>query len=270
MALNLKVDDADAPPAVPRDAATVMLLRDGAEGLEVFLLRRVKGMAFAGGMTVFPGGGVDDGDAAVAQLAWSGAEPGWWAGRMGVDEGRAKRLVCAAARETFEECGILLAGATAGEVVRDAQRYHDARGALEGHELTFSEFLERESLVLGSDRLRPWSHWITPVGEKRRYDTYFFVAALPEGQSADGLTSEASEVLWSTPTAALEHWRAGQSGLLPPTWAQLESLERFETVAQVMAAEPAITPIQPDIVRDGASWTIKFDGGERYLAQLPG
>ncbi len=267
--MNLQADES-AQPAELRDAATVMLVRDGEPGLEVFLLRRVLGMAFAGGMTVFPGGGVDDGDATVADALWTGAEPSWWASRLGTDEARATRLVCAAARETFEECGILLAGARPGEVVRDAHRYHAAREALENHELDFSGFLAREGLVLGADRLRPWSHWITPVGESRRYDTYFFVAALPEGQTADGQTSEASEVLWSTPTAALEHWRAGKSALLPPTWAQLESLEQFDTVAEVMAAEPAIPPIQPDMVRDGASWTIVFDGGDRYLAQMPG
>lgn len=268
MALNLSVDEG-APPARLRDAATVMLLRDGEPGLEVFLLRRVLGMAFAGGMTVFPGGGVDEGDDLVGADSWSGAAPSWWAARFGTDEARAKRLVCAAARETFEECGILLAGQAPGEVVHDAQRYHDSRGALEKHELDFCGFLREEGLVLGADRLRPWSHWITPVGETRRYDTHFFVAALPAGQTADGQTSEASEVLWSTPTAALEHWRAGGSALLPPTWAQLESLERFETVAQVMAAEPEITPIQPDLVRDGERWRVRFDGGDRYLAQRP-
>lgn len=262
--------DTDAKSAPLRDAATVMLLRDGEPGLEVFLLRRVAGMAFAGGMTVFPGGGVDEGDAAVAGALWSGAEPSWWASRFGTDEARATRLVCAAARETFEECGILLAGKAPGQVVRDAQPYHESRGALEKHELDFSGFLAQEGLILGAERLRPWSHWITPVGESRRYDTHFFVAALPEGQTADGQTSEASEVLWSTPTAALEHWRAGQSALLPPTWAQLESLEKFDTVAEVMAAEPEITPIQPDLVRAGEKWSVEFDGSESYWAQMPG
>ncbi|WP_051461683.1 NUDIX hydrolase [Tomitella biformata] len=265
--MKLSVDES-APPAKLRDAATVMLLRDGEPGLEVFLLRRVLGMAFAGGMTVFPGGGVDEGDS-DAHLSWSGAEPSWWASRFDTDEARAKRLVCAAARETFEECGILLAGAAPGAVVTNAQRYHDARQELEKHELDFSGFLRREGLVLGADRLRPWSHWITPIGESRRYDTHFFVAALPEGQTADGLTSEASEVLWSTPSAALEHWRAGQSGLLPPTWSQLESLQQYATVAEVMAAEPVITPIQPDLVREGERWRVEFDGGDRYLAQMP-
>src|SRR5574340_1593535 len=96
----------------PRDASTVMLVRDGARGVEVFLLRRVAGMAFAGGMTVFPGGGVDPSDA-DAEVEWAGPSVAWWAERFTTDVDRAKALVCAAVRETFEECGVLLAGPTA-------------------------------------------------------------------------------------------------------------------------------------------------------------
>ncbi|HEX5402792.1 MAG TPA: NUDIX hydrolase, partial [Pseudonocardiaceae bacterium] len=99
----------DQPPAVPRHAATVILARDGAAGIEVFLLRRVMGMAFAGGMTVFPGGGVDQRDA-DASVAWTGPPADWWAERFGCEPGLARALVCAAVRETFEESGVLLAG----------------------------------------------------------------------------------------------------------------------------------------------------------------
>src|SRR5579884_1454828 len=97
-------------PAVPRPAATVMLLRDTGAGLEVFLQRRAKAMAFAPSVTVFPGGGVDDRDQRMAEAWWYGPPPSWWAGRFGCDEGLAAALVCAAVRETFEECGVLLAG----------------------------------------------------------------------------------------------------------------------------------------------------------------
>lgn len=265
--LSLDVDE-DAPVPEPRDASTVMLLRDGDRGLEVFLVRRVSSMAFAGGMTVFPGGGVDESDA-DPRLAWAGPAATWWADRLSVAEDRARRLVCAAARETFEECGVLLAGGP-GESVADAAGSAGARTALEEHEYGFAQFLTRAGLTFDTDLLRPWSHWITPVGEKRRYDTRFFVAALPQGQVADGHTSEAAEVLWSTPQAELEHWRAGGSMLLPPTWAQLDSLSRFDSVADVMAAEPEISPIRPELVRDGGSWRIAFDGGDRYLEQMPG
>src|SRR5699024_7523110 len=124
------VGRADVPV---RDAATVMLLRDGVGGIEVFLLRRVTGMDFAGGMTVFPGGGVDPGEG--ARIGWAGPDPQWWAQRWGTDEGRARALVTAAVRETFEECGVLLAGDTPGEVVADARRYGDQRVEIESHRM---------------------------------------------------------------------------------------------------------------------------------------
>ena len=101
-----EVDQTTARPV--KDASTVMVIRDSDAGPEVFVARRVKGMAFAGGMTVFPGGGVDAADD-DPDLAWTGPAPAWWAERLGCDEPRARRLVCAAARETFEECGVLLA-----------------------------------------------------------------------------------------------------------------------------------------------------------------
>ncbi|GAB3915097.1 hypothetical protein GCM10029964_127720 [Kibdelosporangium lantanae] len=97
------------PPVTPKDAATVVLLRDTDTGVEAFLLRRVMGMAFAGGMTVFPGGGVDKRDADTA-IAWTGPSAAWWAERFSCDVPLARALVCAAVRETFEESGVLLAG----------------------------------------------------------------------------------------------------------------------------------------------------------------
>ena len=126
-------------------------------------------------MGVFPGGGVDPSDG-TADVRWSGPSPAWWAERFGVDEARAKALVCAAVRETFEECGVLLAGPTEDTVVADTAGYAEARRQLESRELSFADFLTRENLVLRADLLRPWANWITPVQEGRRYDTRFFVA----------------------------------------------------------------------------------------------
>ena len=103
-------------PAEPRDAATVVLLRPGAAGPEVYLLRRQASMAFAAGMCVFPGGGVDPRDF-DADVAWAGPSPAAWASRLGVDEAMARALVCAAVRETFEESGVLLAGPSPSSVV---------------------------------------------------------------------------------------------------------------------------------------------------------
>ncbi len=96
-------------PLVPRPAATVMLIRDTADGIKVFLMRRHSAMEFVAGVMVFPGGGVDDRDR-NADIAWFGPEPGWWAERFGVEPDLAEALVCAAARETFEESGVLFAG----------------------------------------------------------------------------------------------------------------------------------------------------------------
>lgn len=248
-----------------RDASTVILVRDATAGIEVFLLERVSGMAFAGGMTVFPGGGVDasDGD---ADLAWAGPDSSWWASRLGVDERRAASLVCAAARETFEECGVLLAGPTPDSVVRDTSVYADDRAALERHELTFAAFLERHGLVLRTDLLRPWSNWITPNGEARRYDTHFFVAVTPEGQIADGDTREAASVGWRSLESALDDWRGGRTILLPPTWSQLAGLSAFDSVSDVLAAEPVITPIQPNLYHVDGELRVEFPDHEAYYA----
>lgn len=255
-------DLADVPV---RDASTVILLRDAAAGIEVFLLERVGGMAFAGGMTVFPGGGVDLSDADTG-LEWTGPSASWWAERFGVDERKAAALVCAAARETFEECGVLLAGPTADSVVSDTRRFADDRGALERREQTFGEFLTRNELVLRADLLRPWSNWITPVGEKRRYDTRFFVAVVPEGQTADGETSEAASVGWRSLDAALEDWRRGATILLPPTWSQLAGLTTFDGVDAVLAATPDVTPIQPDLYHSDGELRVDFPGQDAYYA----
>lgn len=254
----------DAAPV--RDASTVILVRDAvddARGLEVFLLERVGGMAFAGGMTVFPGGGVDFSDA-DEDLAWAGPDAAWWAERFGVEESKAMALVCAAARETFEECGILLAGPTADSLVADTTGFASDRRSLECREQTFGEFLVRNELVLRADLLRPWSNWITPVGEKRRYDTRFFVATAPDGQHADGATSEAASVGWRSVASALEDWRNGTTILLPPTWSQLSGLAEFDSVAEVLASTPVIRPIQPDLYHVDGEVRIDFPGQQGY------
>jgi 8-oxo-dGTP pyrophosphatase MutT (NUDIX family) len=254
-------------PMVPRPAATVMLLRDTSDGLNVFLLQRHKGMDFAPGTTVFPGGGVDDRDR-NADIDWAGPEPAWWAERMGVDEDLALALVCAAVRETFEECGVLLAGPvdSGTAIVTDATAYHGSRDELASRATSFSDFLRREQLVLRADLLRPWANWVTPArGHTRRYDTYFFVAALPDGQHADGGTSEAVSASWSTPQAAIEDFAASRSFLLPPTWTQLDTLHRMGgTVEDILAVERQIVAMHTEVIGEEGNWTLDFFDGERY------
>ena len=225
-------------PLPARPAATVMLvreLRENPAGIAVFLMRRHAAMEFAAGTVVFPGGGVDDRDR-NADIAWAGPPPAWWAQRFGIDNELAEALVCAAARETFEECGVLFAGPAddPGAIVGDASVYRESRQALADRTLSFADFLRRENLVLRADLLRPWANWVTPENERtRRYDTYFFVGALPEGQRADGDNTESDRAEWATPQAAIAEFEAGRCFLLPPTWTQLDSLNG-RTVADVL------------------------------------
>jgi 8-oxo-dGTP pyrophosphatase MutT (NUDIX family) len=242
--------------ATPKQAATVLLLRDGAKGLEVYLLRRTKGMPFAGGMTAYPGGGVDDRDGDVA-IAWTGPTPEQWGSAFGCDARTARELVCAAVRETFEEAGVLLAGPPdggppdvgEGGVVSDVSGddWEEQRQALLRRELSLAELLAGRGLALRSDLVRPFAHWITPEIEPRRYDTKFFAAALPVGQEARHVSGEADEAAWLTPAAALAEMRTGTRPMLPPTIHTLGQLEPYADVAAVLAGAPpeplhAITP----------------------------
>ncbi len=245
----------------------MVLVRDGAEGVEVFLQRRVQQMAFAGGMTVFPGGGVDprDGD---ADLAWQGPAPSWWAERFGAGERDARQLVCAAVRETFEECGVLLVS-TADGGAPDARALAPARARLEAKEISLAQFLRDEGLVLRADLLRPLAHWITPKNEKRRYDTRFFLAELPAGQAADDRTTEVEEAGWRTAARALEDWSAGRCFLLPPTWSQLRAVAEHGTVAELLAAERRIAPVEPELPPGGAIDSLRFAEAADYVASMP-
>ena len=259
--------NAPPEPLIPRPAATVMLIRDtgSGAGLSVFLMRRHSAMEFAAGVMVFPGGGVDDRDR-NADIAWAGPSPQWWAQRFGIGPGLAEALVCSAARETFEESGVLFAGPADDPdgIVRDASAYGDARRALADRTLSFADFLRRENLVLRSDLLRPWANWVTPEAERtRRYDTYFFVGALPEGQRADGENTESDRAEWVLPRDAIADFAAGRNVLLPPTWTQLDALAG-RTVTDVLAVERQIVPVQPILEMRGDNWVFEFFDSDRY------
>ena len=260
--------------AEPRQAATVLLLRDGVPGLEVYVLRRTKGMPFAGGMTAYPGGGVDprDGD---TDIGWAGPSPAQWATAFGCVERVARELVCAAVRETFEEAGVLLAGADDGSVVPDVSGddWEEQRQALLTRELSLAELLAGRGLALRSDLLRPFAHWITPPVEPRRYDTKFFAAALPVGQEARHVSGEADEADWLTPSAALRELAAGTRPMLPPTSHTLGQLEPFADVASALAGSPPepLHPISPTFeeTSDGR-WAVLPDGTRiRLVVPLP-
>ncbi len=273
-------------PVTPRGAATVVLLRPasgryggspergyGGSPLggyggspEVYLLRRHLGMAFAAGMYAFPGGTVDPRDADRA-LAWAGPSPADWAERLGCDEAAARALVCAAVRETFEESGVLLAGADVDTVVADTtgEGWERDRAALVDRSLAFAELLDRRGLVLRTDLLTAWAHWITPEFEPRRYDTRFFVAAMPTGQRTRNVSGEADHVAWMTPAAALGGVDSGEMSMLPPTYVTLRDIGRLSSIDEVWrtAAGRTLTPVVPgvEITDDGALLTLPPEVG---------
>jgi 8-oxo-dGTP pyrophosphatase MutT (NUDIX family) len=249
--------------SLARDAATVVLLRDApVGGIEAYLVGRVATMAFAGGVFAFPGGRVDAADRAAPG---SGGVPGGWAGpplgallgMLEPDPELARALVCAAIRETFEECGVLLAAASDGAPLDVAgPAWRADRQAMERRELGLAELLARHGLVPRTDLLAPWARWITPEIEPRRYDTRFFLAALPSGQQPGELSGEADRMAWLRPAEALERHAAGRLPMLPPTAWMLADLLPYATVTDALGAARgrAITPVLPKIViADGAA-----------------
>ena len=252
-------DGAHTPPPA-RDAATVALLRQGPAGPEVHLVRRQVGMVF-GGMHAFPGGSVDPADAA-AEVDWAGPSAEQFAAELRCEVPLARALVCAAVRETFEESGVLLAGASATQVLADVStdEWEAERVALEAREQSLSELLRRRGLVLRADLLRPLAHWITPEVEPRRFDTRFFVAEVPAGQVAREVGGEAAARLWVRPADALEQGLR----MLPPTAAALHDLAGHPDVTSALHAPRTITPVLPKLVvgpDDSVAFLLPGDDG---------
>lgn len=251
-------DPADVPTY---PAATVMLIRDveagdgagdGAEGdgIEVFMLRRTSSASFGAGMCVFPGGRVDAADATDEAAACC----------VGIDDATASAALdipahglafwIAAVRESFEEAGVLLARTSDGQApavdAADRIRIHDA-------ELSLVELCERDDLVIDLSGVHYVDHWITPLGERRRFDTRFFIARVPDGQELLHDDVETVESLWIRPGHALALFDAGEMTLMPPTIINLRRLATFSSVDAALDAALAMdrpTPIQPHVRLD--------------------
>jgi 8-oxo-dGTP pyrophosphatase MutT (NUDIX family) len=237
----------------------VVLLRDGAGGIETWLLTRVAQMAFAAGMSVFPGGRVD---AADVELPLAGADTARIAERFGCDESTARSLVGAAARETFEEAGVLLTAPPA--------ELAEHRFEVESGRLPFGELLRSHDLAIDAGALRPWARWVTPAGESRRYDTRFFVGALPDGARAQNVTSESSAAEWVRVSDALAEAHRGDRLMLPPTVMTMASIAAFGTVAEVLAAAEhrSLETVRP-VVRVGADGRIHAELPDGTSVTLP-
>jgi 8-oxo-dGTP pyrophosphatase MutT (NUDIX family) len=267
------IDAGQITPVRPREAATVMVLRPAAdaatpagEGVEVLMLRRPAAMAFAPGAYVFPGGSVDPGDA-DRRIGWHGPSAADIGARLGVPAELARALVCAAVRETFEEAGILLAGLPDGSLaVPDGQGWERDRTALTSGSDTLAGVLSRRGLVVRADLLTPWARWITPTAEPKRFDAWFFAAALPPGQQAVRHATETDHAAWIRPEAAIEAARTGSILLLPPTATTLNEFVARGSLPRILDERRTITPVQPRFeVADGQAWLLIPDGADYPL-----
>ncbi|MFB6848072.1 NUDIX hydrolase [Streptomyces sp. NPDC056373] len=259
-------------PVTPKRAATVMLLKDTGSGPAVHMLRRRASMAFAGGAYAYPGGGVDPRDD-DHQVRWAGPTRAWWADRLGVDETAAQAIVCAAVRETYEEAGVLLAGPAHDSVVTDTTGagWEADRAALVARDLSFAEFLDRRGLVLRSDLLGAWTRWITPEFEARRYDTWFFVAALPEGQRTRNASTEADRTVWIAPSEAAAGYDKGELLMMPPTIATLRQLTAYDTAAGALDAAQGrdLTPVLATARLVDGELVLSWPGHDEFTKHIP-
>ena len=221
------------PPVEPRLAATVVLVRPGAAGLEVLLTKRPGSMVFAPDMHVFPGGRVDAGDADPALQARSVVDPVTAAGVLGGDLEPVIALAAhvAAVRELFEEAGVLLADS--GGAIVPARFLGPARSALVGGETSFGEIAIELDLRLRTDQLVPLSRWVTPPVLPRRFDARFFAAELPPGVRVSFEGGEVESHTWLTPSAALRSMGEGTISMWLPTSATLQQLEHATSMSEM-------------------------------------
>jgi len=263
----------DTPPL---DSATVVMLRDGAQGMEVLLLKRSAASAVLGGAFVFPGGKLDAADAHPEVLQHLDRPLPALHARLGeadLPEGKAASLFVAALREAFEESSVLFAQAQ----VEHTQALVLARERL-GQGLPFAQVLQGGSLTLQTEALVPWSRWITPrvpSVTNKRFDTRFFLAHAPSDQIASHDNHETTESAWLNPRQALMMYWDGQIELAPPQIMSLSHLTRYDSAASAMAAARERTPplIQPEPFDQEGMRVICYPGDERHSRKeraLPG
>lgn len=273
-------DGTAGPPPEPRRASTVLLVNPPrAEApAEVFMQLRVAAMAFAPGVSVFPGGGVDPRDD-DPRLPMSGPPLSWWSRRLGCEEGEARALLSAACREVFEECGVLLANreghdSSASDVaglLGGAEKARLAREALSTGGASLADVLLDSGLEMRTESLTPFARWITPEYQPRRYDTVFFLAMLPEGQQADGESTETEKADWVRPADVLGEYQAGRVSLMTPTVVALEQFAHLRESAahdepggldDLFGREWSMRPVLPYLVQAP-------DGSPTLLFEVP-
>ncbi len=217
-------------PVTPLPASTVLLLRDGPKGIEVFMVQRPTKMDFAAGALVFPGGKVDEADRATnVRPRCTGADH--------LDDFNLS-LNVAAIRETFEECGVLLARPRGKRDFVPLERVPELeaqyRDALVRDEIGIGDMADAEDLELACDLLEYYAHWITPKVRPKRFDTHFFLAPTPPGQSALHDGSESLDSLWATPEQVMADYIGGTHFVMFPTYCNLLKLAKSATVAEAL------------------------------------
>jgi 8-oxo-dGTP pyrophosphatase MutT (NUDIX family) len=270
--LDLKLD---RPAAPPKDAATIILVRNAAtassragEAIEVFCVERSKQSRFLGGAIVFPGGKLDASDAAEE---WGPlvTDPRPPVQKPAVpftnDVAHLRALAIAACRETLEEAAMIHVTDSGREVTQDdlfvlRSRLASDPGALRA-------FLVERALRLDLQALHPLARWVTPEAESRRYDARFFVATARPGQSGAHDEHETMASFWATPADVLRRWEAGEVALAPPTHATLSLLSSCTTTDAVLAlaARSCLDPICPRLVEQKGG-----DGPDTLALALPG
>lgn len=258
----------------PRPAATVVLLRDGDAGLEVLMIRRAAQSDVLGGAYVFPGGKLDaaDSDIAVTQRIDALADDLHLAlGEPNLDTTTAAALFVAAARETFEECGILMAHGVGQQGIELAlQRAQEGRN--------FAQIIDELQLRIRTSGLVPWTRWITPrmaAVMTKRFDTRFFVAEVPEGATAQHDDHEATEAVWLQPRAALERYLNREIQLAPPQIQSLAHLARHTRAADVVAEAAKRLPplIEPESFEEDGKRILVYPGDPKHsvpVRAMPG
>ncbi len=251
------MNDADAVQEQPiRPASSIVLGRDGADGLELFMLERTSAAVFAGGMHVFPGGRVDEADHAPEYAALCVGPSSAQAAQFAAIGDDALGYWVAAIRECFEEAGFLLAYDADGQFVDLGgtvahARFAGYRVALHDGQLTLAELCRREGLRLAVDRMHFFHAWITPPGRTRRFDTRFFLAEVPATQEGVHDDVETVSSHWISPRAAIARNDAGSFGLMGPTRKQLETFAPIGSAAALVdlarnASEfPVYRPVVP-------------------------
>lgn len=239
----------DKSASEPVPAATILMLRDSPRGLEVFMVVRHHQIDFASGALVFPGGKADPADFDPDLIPYlDGA----------ADTEAMRAIQVASIRESFEECGVLLARETGNSALISGGRLAELeayRDQLHKGALSIREFVEREKLRLACDLLTHYAHWVTPDMMPKRFDTHFFLAAAPADHLAVHDGHESVDSVWITPAQALAEAAAGTRTVIFPTLRNIEKLARSTSVAEALASAARQAPVRV------LPWTERRDDG---------